>query len=135
MKDVFNLSVLTPSGLALSKDVSFLELRTLSGVLGVYPGHSPLLSVIRPSVCKISVENEGDDVFFLPSGMINIRPKEVILLTRGLERKSDLDTTLLKNEEADLKEKLSALSESDSRDDLDLALDKVEARLKLLELS
>ncbi|WP_343188226.1 ATP synthase F1 subunit epsilon [Buchnera aphidicola (Ceratoglyphina bambusae)] len=56
----------------------------LSGILGdmcIYPKHSPLLTYIKPCVLYILKSNNKKKYFYLYSGILEIQPNYVIILS------------------------------------------------------
>ena len=60
------------------------------GELGITPGHSQLLTGIKPGPVKIVKENGEEEVFFLSGGFIEVQPDVVTLLSDVAIRAEDL---------------------------------------------
>ena len=61
------------------------------GELGITPGHSQLLTGIKPGPVKIVKENGEEEVFFLSGGFIEVQPDVVTLLSDVAIRAEDID--------------------------------------------
>ena len=59
--------------------------------LGITPGHSQLLTGIKPGPVKIVKENGEEEVFFLSGGFIEVQPDVVTLLSDVAIRAKDID--------------------------------------------
>ena len=58
MADTMKLLVNTPERVFYNDDVTFVELCTSEGEIGVYPNHVPLTAVLVPCVLKIHQDGE-----------------------------------------------------------------------------
>lgn len=71
------------------------ELVTLpgeSGELGILPGHTPLLTRIRPGAVRIKIPNkEEQEVIFVAGGLLEVQPNLVTVLADTAIRGDDLD--------------------------------------------
>ncbi|GMV54547.1 MAG: hypothetical protein AMXMBFR6_03520 [Betaproteobacteria bacterium] len=75
------------SGLA-----EFVVLPGESGELGVLPGHTPLLTRIRPGAVRIKVpQQQAEELIFVAGGMLEVQPNLVTVLADTAIRGHDLD--------------------------------------------
>ncbi|MCQ9377111.1 F0F1 ATP synthase subunit epsilon [Methyloversatilis sp. XJ19-49] len=75
------------SGLA-----EFVVLPGESGELGILPGHTPLITRIRPGEVRIKLPNQDAEEFvFVAGGMLEVQPGLVTVLADTAIRGSDLD--------------------------------------------
>ncbi len=61
------------------------------GGVGIYPGHAPLLALLRPGEVKVQTEGKEDLSFFVAGGMLEVQPDLVTVLADTVERSEDLD--------------------------------------------
>lgn len=62
------------------------------GELGVHPGHTALLTQIKPGQIRAMVEGEKEERFFYVSGgMLEVQPEMVTVLADTAQRAEDLD--------------------------------------------
>jgi F-type H+-transporting ATPase subunit epsilon len=63
----------------------------LLGELGIYPGHTQLLTALKPGPVRI-VKPEGDDeILYISGGILEVQPQLVSILVDTAIRASDLD--------------------------------------------
>lgn len=63
-----------------------------AGELGVLPGHTPLLTRIRPGMVRIKVPNQAEEeVVFVAGGLLEVQPDLVTVLADTAIRGHDLD--------------------------------------------
>lgn len=75
------------SGLA-----EFVALPGESGELGILPGHTPLITRIRPGEVRIKVPNQAaDELIFVAGGLLEVQPGLVTVLADTAIRGTDLD--------------------------------------------
>jgi len=71
------------------------ELVTLpgeSGELGILPGHTPLLTRIKPGTVKLKLPNQDtEELVFVAGGMLEVQPGHVTVLADTAIRCKDLD--------------------------------------------
>ena len=75
------------SGLA-----EFVALPGESSELGILPGHTPLITRIRPGEVRIKVPNQAaDELIFVAGGLLEVQPGLVTVLADTAIRGTDLD--------------------------------------------
>ena len=71
------------------------ELVTLpgeSGELGILPGHTPLLTRIKPGTVKLKLPNQdAEELVFVAGGMLEVQPGHITVLADTAIRGKDLD--------------------------------------------
>jgi F-type H+-transporting ATPase subunit epsilon len=86
------------------------------GELGILPGHTPLLSGVKPGPVRLILEGGEEELFFASGGFIEVQPTSITILADTATRADDLD------EAAALEAKKKAeLELSDQRSDIDFA--------------
>tara|TARA_Y200000002_G_scaffold380737_1_gene392934 strand:+ start:6152 stop:6565 length:414 start_codon:yes stop_codon:yes gene_type:complete len=107
-----------------SEDVAMVVATGTMGELGITPGHTQLLTGIKPGPVKVVKENGEEEVFFLSGGFIEVQPDTITLLSDVAIRAEDID-----EEQA---EKAREQAEK-IRDNPDSDLDFSRARAELAE--
>lgn len=75
-----------------SGEAKFVVLPGESGELGILPGHTPLISRIRPGTVKIVLaDGSGEENIFVAGGILEIQPGTVTVLSDTAIRAADLD--------------------------------------------
>ena len=57
MADTIHLEIVTPEKMALETDVDSVQIPGLDGELGILPGHTPLISQLKPAGLLTYVQN------------------------------------------------------------------------------
>ena len=61
------------------------------GELGIYPGHTPLLTGVRPGPVRLMLEGGEEEVFFASGGYLEVQPTAITILADTALRAHDLD--------------------------------------------
>lgn len=69
----------------------FVALPGETGELGILPGHTPLITRIRPGAVRIEAENGTEEFVFVAGGILEVQPGAVTVLADTAIRGQDLD--------------------------------------------
>jgi F-type H+-transporting ATPase subunit epsilon len=110
MADTMRLEIVTPDGVAYSRDVSMVTLPAIEGQLGIYPMHVPV--VTRLVAGEIIVLTGGDESYLaVGDGLVAIESDAVAILTDMAVAAENIDEARAEEARqraaARLKEKLS----------------------------
>jgi F-type H+-transporting ATPase subunit epsilon len=110
MAATLKLEIVTPEATVYSEDVEMVTLPSLSGQIGVYPLHTPLMTQMVPG--EIIVHKNGHDMFIASGeGLIEVTSDRVSVLTDLAVAADRIDEAKVeearRRAEARLREKLS----------------------------
>ena len=94
MADVLRLSIVTPTGIAFDRDVVEVDAPTMTGEVGVLPGHVPTLFAIRTGIVTSRPAGGGDTEpyrFAVAHGVLEVTQEKAVLLCERLAKKEDVD--------------------------------------------
>jgi F-type H+-transporting ATPase subunit epsilon len=75
------------SGLA-----EFVAAPGVAGELGIYPRHTPLITLLRPGAVRLKVPNRTDEeLIYVSGGILEVQPDKVTVLSDTAIRGADLD--------------------------------------------
>ena len=74
-----------------SGEANFVVLPGESGELGILPGHTPLISRVRPGTMKIELVDGTEELIFIAGGILEVQPGMVSILSDTAIRAEDLD--------------------------------------------
>ncbi|WP_116135802.1 F0F1 ATP synthase subunit epsilon [Trinickia diaoshuihuensis] len=69
----------------------FVALPGEAGELGILPGHTPLITRIRPGAVRIEAEDGQEEFVFVAGGILEVQPGAVTVLADTAIRGKDLD--------------------------------------------
>ena len=61
------------------------------GELGIFPGHLPLITAIKPGEILALLPNKEEEIFYVKGGMLEVQPYIVTILADTIIRAADLD--------------------------------------------
>ena len=62
------------------------------GELGIYPRHTPLLTMLKPGSVRIKVPNQAEEeLIYVSGGILEVQPNVVTILSDSAIRGADLD--------------------------------------------
>lgn len=81
MADTFTFEIVTPAALTLSQQAEMVIIPGAEGDFGVLPGHSPLLSLLRPGTIEIRDRaTKVLDQVFVEGGFAEVTPERCTIL-------------------------------------------------------
>jgi len=86
-----HLDVVSAEESLFSGRVSHLQVSGQEGELGVMPGHTPLLTPIKPGMVRMVKQHGGEEVFYISGGFLEVQPGGVTVLADTAIRGEDLD--------------------------------------------
>lgn len=102
------------------------------GELGILPGHTPLLTQLRPGPIRLKMADGAEEIFYCSGGLLEIQPNVVTILADTVERADSLD--LAAAEEARKQAELALLNQKDEVDYANAAAQLAEAAARLRTL-
>lgn len=94
MADLIRLEIVTPTGVAFSRDVAEVDIPTLTGEVGVLPGHVPTLFAVRIGIVTARPLGGPDAEpvrFAVAHGVLEVTHEKAVLLAERLAKKEDVD--------------------------------------------
>lgn len=61
------------------------------GEIGIYPGHTQLLTPLKPGNIRAILENKTEEIFFIKGGMLEVQPFCITVLSDTVMRAQDID--------------------------------------------
>ena len=61
------------------------------GEVGILPGHAPLVTTLKPGEVRVRLPGGEEQSFYVSSGMLEVQPHMVTVLSDTAQRASDLD--------------------------------------------
>lgn len=90
MSDTIMLEIVTPTGVALRKQVTDVTAPSVAGEFGVMPGHLPLLAALRTGL--VTYHESGKEFrLAVAHGFVEVVGDKALLLTERFMNKDDVD--------------------------------------------
>ena len=77
------------------------------GELGIMPGHTPLLSGVKPGPVRLILEGGQEEVFFASGGYIEVQANHITILADTALRAADIDEAAAAQAQQEAEQKLS----------------------------
>ena len=119
-----SFDLVSPEHLIFNEEVGMIIVPGKVGDFGVLPGHSKLMSSLRPG--RIMVYSEDKNLlksFFVSGGFAEVNPEKCIILAESVDDISVLDKSVIQNSIEDLEK----LDDSKSKEQLLIANAKLDA--------
>ena len=124
MESLISFDLVSPEKLIFNDKVEMIIVPGKDGDIGVLPGHSKLLSSLRPG--RILVYGEGKNLlksYFVSAGFVEINPEKCIVLAEAVQEMSNLDKSAIEQEIRDLEN----LDNNESKQKYLIAKSKIES--------
>ena len=108
----------------------FVALPGEAGELGILPGHTPLITRIRPGAVRIETERGEEEFVFVAGGILEVQPGTVTVLADTAIRGKDLDEA-----KATAAKKAAEAALSNAKTDFDVAKAQSELAVMAAQLS
>ncbi|MGY8991432.1 MAG: ATP synthase F1 subunit epsilon, partial [Rhodospirillales bacterium] len=93
MADKVQFEIVTPDKLLTAEEADMVVVPGDDGDFGVLPGHSPLLSSVRPGVIDVHEDGAVKTQYFIAGGFAEVDPEKCVVLADEAMAVSDLDKT------------------------------------------
>jgi len=85
------LDIVSAEKQIFSGEVEMVFVTGEMGELGIAPGHSQLLTSLRPGYVRVILPNKEEEVFFISGGMLEVQPYIASVLADTAMRANDID--------------------------------------------
>jgi len=130
----FHLDVVSAEKKIFSGYVETFQVTGSEGELGIYHGHAPLLTAIKPGMVRIVKEFGHEEIIYVSGGIVEVQPGTSTVLADTAIRGEELDAAKAEEAKRRAEENIKTL-----HGDMDFAqaaseLAKAIAQLRVIEL-
>ena len=104
-----------------SGEATFIALPGEAGELGIMPGHTPLITRIKPGSVRVKLADGSEEFIFVAGGVLEVQPKHVTVLSDTAIRGKDLDEARAEAARRDVEEAIN-----NAKGDFDMAAAQAE---------
>lgn len=135
MAMTFHLDIVSAERKLFSGTVESFMVTGSEGELGIYPGHTPLLTAIKPGMVRLIKQHGHEEIIYVSGGMVEVQPGTATVLADTAIRGEDLDAA--KAEEAKRKAEDNIKNQHGDIDFVKATSDlaKAIAQLRVIELT
>lgn len=92
MATTIHVDIVSAEASIFSGPAEFVALPGEAGELGILPGHTPLLTRIKPGAVRLKLPSQADEeLIFVAGGLLEVQPGRVTVLADTAMRGKDLD--------------------------------------------
>ena len=128
-----HLDVVSAEQKLFSGRVETLQVTGSEGDLGVYPGHAPLLTAIKPGMVRVVKQHGEEEFFYVAGGILEVQPSSISVLTDVAIRAEDLDETAAKDAQRAAEEAIANPSADFEYAEAAVELAKAIAQLRVIQ--
>jgi len=85
------LDVVSAEEKIFSGAVETVQVTGSEGELGIYPGHAPLLTMLKPGMVRLVKAQGDEDIIYVAGGVLEVQPNNVTVLADVAVRGDELD--------------------------------------------
>ncbi|MCE1175932.1 MAG: F0F1 ATP synthase subunit epsilon [Burkholderiales bacterium] len=123
------VDVVSAKAEVFSGQAEFVSLPGESGELGILPGHTPLITRIKPGAVRIQ-NGQNEELVFVAGGILEVQPNKITVLADTAIRGHDLDEARALEAKARAEENLK-----DNASDVDYARAQAELSVAVAQLA
>ena len=131
----FNLTIVSAERKIFEGEVKQIQATGVEGELGILPGHTPLLTAIKPGIVKFTLQDENEEVIYVSGGFLEVQPNIVTVLADVAIRGSELDAERIREAKRKAEENIVSHASDVDHDLLVAKLSKELAKLRAYELT
>jgi F-type H+-transporting ATPase subunit epsilon len=110
-----HFELVSPARLLYSGDVQSVTLPGTEGDMGIFAGHAPVLSTLRPGVVTITKDGGATDRIFVRGGFAEVNPQGLTLLAETAIPMADLDAGAIAQQVKDAEEDVADAKDDETR--------------------
>ncbi|WP_298444617.1 F0F1 ATP synthase subunit epsilon [uncultured Ferrimonas sp.] len=114
--------------------VEKIQITGQMGELGIYPGHMPLLTAIKPGMVRLVKQHGEEEVIYLSGGILEVQPDYLTVMADVAVRAEDIDAEAAKAAKQAAEEQLASSASDIDHDKAVVELEKALAQLRVIEL-
>jgi F-type H+-transporting ATPase subunit epsilon len=114
-------------------EADFVLARAAEGELGILPGHSPLITTLKPGELVIR-HGEGSESLFVGGGFLEVLPDRVTVLADVAERADEISVEAAEEARRHAQERLAGELPAAEEAQMQVILEQAEARLRLARI-
>jgi F-type H+-transporting ATPase subunit epsilon len=122
-----HFELVSPARLLFSGDVTSVTLPGTEGDMGIFAGHAPVLSTLRPGVVTVDKGSGAPDRIFVRGGFAEVNPQGLTVLAETAIPMADLDAGAISQQVKDAEEDVADAKDDETRRKAQENLDHLKA--------
>ncbi|MBP9726952.1 MAG: F0F1 ATP synthase subunit epsilon [Gammaproteobacteria bacterium] len=114
MATSLTLDIVSAEETIFSGQVTLLVVSGTMGELGIMPGHSPLLTTVKPGKIRFKTIEGEESLFYISGGMLEVQPSVATIMADTVIRAEDLDDVVALEAQQKAKDTLAGIDKKSS---------------------
>ncbi|WP_331828523.1 F0F1 ATP synthase subunit epsilon [Candidatus Blochmannia sp. SNP] len=133
----YHLTVVSIESQIFSGVVQKIQVSGTEGEMGIFPGHAPLLTSIKPGVLRIVKLCDDEEYIYISGGILEVQKNIVTILADTAIRAEELDEKKAEEAKHEAEKHIKNLRYNDDVDYIKITseISKAIAKLRLIELT
>ncbi len=110
-----HFELVSPARLLFSGDVASVTIPGTEGDMGIYPGHAPVLSTLRPGIVQVDKGSGAPDRIFVRGGFAEVNPSGLTVLAETAIPMAELDAEALAQQIKNAEEDMADAKDNETR--------------------
>ena len=128
---MIKVEIVTPKGLAFSKEVNSVNIPTAEGEIGVLEKHMYLMTLLKPGLVYFDGKTEGG--IAVTYGFVDVTPEKVIILAEEAYTIEEIDAGKEKEEFEKWVRKLATAQTMEEIEEITKQIERARTLLELVE--
>jgi F-type H+-transporting ATPase subunit epsilon len=133
MADTFQLELVSPERLLLSRQVEMAVIPSAEGEMGVLPGHAPMIVALRGGVISVRENGAESERLFVAGGFAEVLPDRVTVLADEATPVSDVSRAEAERRLSEAESALAQVTAADTAERRDTAMARVQSARAMRE--
>ncbi len=118
-----HFELVSPAKLLFSGDVTSVTLPGSEGEMGIFAGHAPLLSTLRPGFVVVAKDGGTTEKIFVRGGFAEVNPQGLTVLAETAIASADLTTSAMAEQIASAEADVASAIDDEAKRKANEALD------------
>jgi F-type H+-transporting ATPase subunit epsilon len=128
---MIKVEIVTPKGLAFSKEVNSVNIPTVEGEIGVLEKHMYLMTLLKPGL--VYFDGKAEEGIAVTYGFVDVTPEKVIILAEEAYTIGEIDVGKEKEEFEKWTRKLATAQAMEEIEEITKQVERARTLLELVE--
>ena len=110
-----HFELVSPARLLFSGDVASVTIPGTEGEMGIFPGHAPVLSTLKPGIVTVNKDSGAPDRIFVRGGFAEVNPQGLTVLAEVAIPMAELSADELARQVKNAEEDLADAKDAETR--------------------
>lgn len=127
----FQFELVSPAEKLISEPARYVSVPGSEGEFGVLPGHSSLISALKPGVVRFKNADQGHEDIFIAGGFADVTADNLTILAEEAQSVASLDKISLEKDLSNLQEDLKLVDGAIDKKRIEKKIEMTKIKLSL----